>query len=125
MPKFKDLGISVIPATMRPPEIGDGGGGPDDDVTITECIGDNTCIPGEAVQTACHEGTCRDKDKDDDVQTACHEGTCEDKDKDDDAQTACAEGTCAKDKQDKQDVSAFTPDSIAQLRQQLELQIGS
>jgi hypothetical protein len=27
MPKVKDLGINVIPATMRPPEIGGGGGG--------------------------------------------------------------------------------------------------
>jgi hypothetical protein len=24
MPKIRDLGISVIPATMRPPEVGDG-----------------------------------------------------------------------------------------------------
>src|SRR3954454_17024296 len=27
MPKVKDLGIKVIPETMRPPEIGGGGGG--------------------------------------------------------------------------------------------------
>jgi hypothetical protein len=26
MPKIRDLGINVIPATMRPPEIGQGGG---------------------------------------------------------------------------------------------------
>jgi hypothetical protein len=33
MPKIRDLGINVIPATMRPPEIGPGGCGP----TITTC----------------------------------------------------------------------------------------
>ena len=26
MPKIKDLGIKVVPVTMRPPEIGGGGG---------------------------------------------------------------------------------------------------
>ena len=30
MPKIRDLGINTIPATMQPPEIGDGGGGGDD-----------------------------------------------------------------------------------------------
>src|SRR4029077_10542419 len=28
MPKIKDLGVKVIPETMRPPEMGPGGGGP-------------------------------------------------------------------------------------------------
>lgn len=28
MPKIKDLGINIVPGTMRPPEIGGGGGGP-------------------------------------------------------------------------------------------------
>jgi len=51
MPKIRDLGVKVIPATMRPPEIGQGGG-----VTPIDCcdctnpfsrLGDcnPTCIP--------------------------------------------------------------------------------
>jgi len=44
MPKFKDLGINAIPLTMQPPEIGDGGGG------------------GPQCQDQTHDGDC-DKEK--------------------------------------------------------------
>lgn len=48
MPKIRDLGINVIPETMRPPEIGAGGGGGGDCQGVTsECQkGTNYDAPG-------------------------------------------------------------------------------
>jgi hypothetical protein len=48
MPKIRDLGINVIPVTMRPPEIGLGGGRADDeDVTCNNesCNPSGQCVP--------------------------------------------------------------------------------
>ena len=56
MAKIRDLGISVIPATMRPPEIGGGGADP--------CGAPS----GESIES-CPEPSldcCKDKDKDKD-----------------------------------------------------------
>ncbi len=65
MPKIRDLGINVIPETMRPPEIGAGGGGGCEGAT-SEC-GENTyevcpagtfqCGPDTAYQQQCPAGT--------------------------------------------------------------------
>jgi hypothetical protein len=57
MTKIRDLGISVIPATMRPPEIG-GGGAPqctDPSASIDSCPEPSGCCGGD-----------KDKDKDKD-----------------------------------------------------------
>ena len=45
MPKIRDLGINVIPVTMRPPEIGPGGG---------YDMADETC----GNNTLCNQETC-------------------------------------------------------------------
>ena len=49
MPKIRDLGINVIPVTMRPPEIGPGGG-----YDMAMGAGDGTCNNN----TLCNEETC-------------------------------------------------------------------
>ena len=63
MPKIRDLGISVIPATMRPPEIGYGAAAchQTNQPPPPQCNGtqDQQCCPSE------HESH-RDKDKDKD-----------------------------------------------------------
>jgi hypothetical protein len=46
MPKIRDLGINVIPVTMRPPEIGPGGG--------YEMQDTGTCVN----ETICNQETC-------------------------------------------------------------------
>jgi hypothetical protein len=55
MPKIRDLGISVIPATMRPPQIGYGAAGPDDACIPTDpghpCNPtDPQCVPSSPPQ---------------------------------------------------------------------------
>jgi hypothetical protein len=50
MPKIKDLGINVIPDTMRPPEIGAGGGGCGCTNITNPCIG---CTTAPTVGCAC------------------------------------------------------------------------
>jgi hypothetical protein len=70
MPKVRDLGINVIPATMRPLEIGPGGG---KHVPFAACGGasncmacvcDNTDIPATSCDpSGCPAGTTKDKDK--------------------------------------------------------------
>ncbi len=62
MPKIKDLGVKVIPETMRPPEMGPGGGGP---CIPTICPTHTICFCSP-VPTACgctlqhctHQQTC-------------------------------------------------------------------
>lgn len=67
MPKIRDLGINVVPATMRPPEIGEGGGGKggggggDCEGATHECpeatYKNMPCTPGTL--TTCMPGTLR------------------------------------------------------------------
>ena len=45
MPKIKDLGINIVPGTMRPPEIGGGGGCPGASLrSDCNCVS-NQCLP--------------------------------------------------------------------------------
>lgn len=64
MPKIRDLGINVIPETMRPPEIGGGAGGGCEGGATYECQGTlatctagtlTTCLPGTIM--GCTAGT--------------------------------------------------------------------
>lgn len=58
MPRIRDLGISVIPATMRPPEIG--GGGADRDCQPTDPRGD--CHPTDGQCNPTNVGECHPTD---------------------------------------------------------------
>jgi hypothetical protein len=70
MPKIRDLGISVIPATMRPPEIGDGGASgpchptppPSKPKPHQQCVDtpDDQCCPSD------HDSNV-EKDRDDEI----------------------------------------------------------
>ena len=53
MPKIKDLGINIVPGTMRPPEIGGGGGcgGATLNMSQCDCIS-NMCLPNSAMAGA-------------------------------------------------------------------------
>ena len=81
MPRIRDLGISVIPATMRPPEIGDGGAYGACDPTNT----DVTCHPTDPQCNPTKLGEChptdpydRDCHPTDPYDGDCHptDGTC-------------------------------------------------
>lgn len=70
MPKVRDLGINVIPATMRPLEIGNGGGKHAPMVACggasncMACVCDNTDFPDTSCNpSGCPAGTTKDKDK--------------------------------------------------------------
>lgn len=133
MPKFKDLGINAIPLTMQPPAIGDGGGGhhggqyndticPDENTCGDTCVCSDDDDQGgrHRVDTQCPDQNtcgdtcvCSDDDKyDAGVDTICpDENTCGD--------------TCVQGDRDKgKSTAAFAPEAVAQLRQQLEDQIG-
>jgi hypothetical protein len=96
MAKIRDLGISVIPATMRPPEIG-GGGGDVRGYRLAEPCGEPS---GEETIESCPDpsGCCGGKDKD--------------KDKD-------------KDKKEQKYFGAITAAGAAQLKDQLRQQLGN
>lgn len=117
MPKVRDLGISFIPATMRPLEIGDGGGGTP------------PCEPsGACKDPSCHEPSFGD----------CQEpsyGDCEPRSAAPCEPSGCGRGaSCIEpssdgyggddDKKDKtkQYLSAA---SIGQLRQQMQSRLGA
>lgn len=115
MPKIRDLGINTIPITMRPPAIGQGGG-------LYAChdrSSDQTSACGEAscdddATSGCSEASCVDEHQ----QSGCSEASCVG-----DQQSACSGASCGP-KPPKQHHSAFNPDGIAQLRQQLEIHLG-
>jgi hypothetical protein len=59
MPKIRDLGINVIPVTMRPPEIGPGGGydmAADTCNSETNCL-EETCNPSGQCIPSCEQGS--------------------------------------------------------------------
>ncbi|MFL6248517.1 MAG: hypothetical protein ACJ74H_21010 [Thermoanaerobaculia bacterium] len=113
MPKIRDLGISFIPATMRPPEIGAGGG-----FYMAGC--DHT-KKGDCGNLNC---SITDKDKDD------HEGDCGNlncsiTDRDDDVD--CGNLNCSitdRPHGGKREVAGFGRDAIAQLKQQLRSEMS-
>lgn len=129
MPKIKDLGINTIPMTMRPPEIGPGGSFDDAQYYVT----------GQQ-HTACSEATCgRSNPRPKHDTTGCSDTTCEadtsacgDTSCSDHDGSACSDTTC-KDRsprsprspRDDKKMGAFSPDAIAQLRQQLESHIST
>jgi hypothetical protein len=111
MPKIRDLGINVIPSTMRPPEIGPGGlyAMPQDPCGNITC-GD-TC--GNTVPD-CSKAPC--------------EVTCGD--------TCGPTGVCGRSRggdpcravskrPQRKKADGLTPDHIAALRQQLQLHMGA
>jgi len=105
MSKFRDLGINTIPNTMRPPEIGDGGGhgGPNEPGTGTSCPSGPTCTEPD--------------DDEDGPGTSCPSGsTCLGGDDDEHKHSP---------KPPKHRAGAFTPEAVAQLRQELADRIGS
>ncbi len=113
MPRIRDLGINVIPATMLPPEIGRGG-----------FFAAGGCAPGTAGTEGCHDGTCDD----DDVASPpspCGAGS--------QAGTAtCPDGTCEPDpspgRPDRKNDQNDRPLNVAaadQLRRHLAQQIAS
>lgn len=108
MPKIRDLGINFIPATMRPLEIGDGGGGP-------------PCEPsGVCKDPSCHEpsfGT-----------PPCDPSGCE---RTNDCEpsgcgrgASCHEPSSDKDKTDKYE-RPLNAAAIAQLKQQMQARVGA
>ena len=106
MPKVRDLGINVIPVTMRPLEIGPGAvilGNRQQAPHYIACGGASTCM-------AC---VC---DNTDTPQTSCDPSGCpaastQDKDKD-------------KNKDREKKTSAFGPEAAMLLRQQLRARIS-
>ena len=119
MPKIKDLGINTIPMTMRPPEIGPGG-------TLDEPGREYFAAPqppggGDTAPntSACGDTSCQDY-------SGCSDTSCHD-------YSGCSDTSCDRPRPNKpspspkgpkKNTSAFPPDAIAQLRQQLESQIG-
>ncbi|HYC61691.1 MAG TPA: hypothetical protein VEK79_19200 [Thermoanaerobaculia bacterium] len=130
MPKIKDLGINTIP--MRPPQIGTGGSL------------DNEGLQYFAAQehTGCSEATCgRQQPRDSggggsdytsgcsDAScapdtSACGDTSCKPQDTSACGDTSCGDPRRSPSPKDKKKASAFHPDAIAQLRQQLESHIG-
>lgn len=117
MPKIRDLGINTIPLTMRPPEIGEGGGheyfacGDHSSDAEKSCLGQN--------QTSACGASCGAEDDMPDESSGCSDASCghdDDKDKDKDKDKDRDKGGYK--------LGAFHPEAIAQLRQQLEQQIG-
>jgi hypothetical protein len=129
MPKIRDLGINTIPVTMRPPEIG-GGGGPNQ----SACPG-ASC--GPEVQSGCPGASCIEE------QSGCPGASCNEEHSgcpgascrpDDDENShrpdhICPGASCLPDKprspnRPGKQAGAFTPQAVAQLRQQLETHIS-
>lgn len=104
MPKIRDLGISFIPATMRPPEIGAGGGYHMGGHTPPQCAGTPPDNP-------CQQNICTLTDDDDD----CINCTMTDKDD--------CRGNSGK-HDNKREVAGFGHQAVAQLKQQLREEMG-
>ena len=107
MPKIRDLGISVIPVTMRPPEIG---GGAADIYHMAQCEPTDAKKPPDCRPT---NRPCNPTPPDC-APSPCH-GSPQCCPTDD--QSVCS-GKSA-------DPVALPPDAILQLRQQLQQQIGA
>jgi len=91
MPKIRDLGIKVIPETMRPPEIGRGGGGGCNAGTYPEC--------GYTIVVLCDTGT---------TCTGCGDTTL-----------TCCPGSCGGTSQDHGKDSDWKPEAVARLKEYL------
>ncbi|HYC90025.1 MAG TPA: hypothetical protein VEO54_12490 [Thermoanaerobaculia bacterium] len=106
MPKVRDLGINFIPATMRPLEIGEGGGIPPCEPSGCErTYGD--CEPsGCAKEASCIEPT-----------SDCEPSGCE-------KGASCHEPSGDKDKTDKYE-RPLNAAAIAQLKQQMQARLGA
>ena len=104
MPNVRDLGINSIPYTMQPPAIGDGGGGASDPTWSPDVGG----LCEEITPAWSPPPTCKEDNE------AITTGGC----RDDPAWSPPP--TCKRDAQ-----SAFTPEAIAQVRQQIENQAAS
>lgn len=130
MPNIRDLGISSIPATARPLEVGNGGGG-----------GSEPPLPTSPPLCGCDPTSHYDKDDKDDVGGEpgygdCHpthepdygEGDChptsrgENEENDDDHGP---DGGPNDRKNDKNTKSAIPPDAVAQLKSQLHQHIST
>lgn len=107
MPKIRDLGINVIPATMRPPEIGPGGGF---DLAAAPAVGYQIYLT-----ETCQEATCPESS-----------GQCV-------PSVGAPPPTCAATPPDpphleggyRYDVGGLTHDAIVQLKQHLQDLIGT
>jgi hypothetical protein len=109
MPRIRDLGISVIPATMRPPEIGDGAGHQ----------GNVTCNPTDPQCKPTHVGDCNPTDGQcNPTPPQCHATP-----KDDDDQQCCP--TDAPHSAKDGDGSDLAPESKLELKQQLRDQLDA
>lgn len=96
MLKIRDLGVNVIPATMRPPEIGPGAG-----------VGE----PGEPRMPywACEGCVCNNTDRNDTSCAGISDGGIDDKENE-------GQGPG----KPKYHAAGFTDEAIAQIRQQLQ-----
>ena len=95
MPKIRDLGISVIPATMRPPEIGDGAASGPCIPSAPQC--NPTPPPNKPKPQQCNDTP------DDQCCPSDHDSNVE---------------------KDREGGEGITPDSRKELQQQLRDQIG-
>jgi hypothetical protein len=127
MPKIRDLGINTIPVTMRPPEIGEGGmyACQQSNDTTSACP-EASCFTETKKSTnhsekSCPDASCLDDDGDDDEQSGCPDASCVEDD--DDSTSACPDASCKP--RGHKNASAFSPEAVAQLRQQLEHHIGT
>ena len=123
MPKIRDLGINVIPATMRPTEVG---GGAAEYQAVANCDGTDAqqdCHPTDPQQ--CHPPTYRDCHPTD---PQCHPPTYGDCiPTDGDCQATPDDQCCPTDlpSSAKDTRGMALPDSaVAQLKQQLQQQIA-
>lgn len=115
MPKVRDLGISFIPATMRPLEFGDGAAG------IPPCDPSGVCRPPSCAEPSfddCEDRSCRGRSYGDCDPSGCQKGaSCVEPSSDDDKDKD-------KDKTDKYERS-LSAAAIAQLKQQMQEQLGA
>ena len=109
MARIRDLGINVIPATMRPLEIGPGAAIVDPGgAALPLFLGSNCQI------CACEGGSNAEE-------SSCNPSGC---DEDDDDDQGPGRGK-DKDKDKKLNTGGFTEEAVMQLRQQLRSSIGS
>jgi hypothetical protein len=122
MPRIRDLGINVIPATMRPPEIG-AGGGFDVDPQAAEypfhlcdnnsCLMQSACMENSAhvcESTSCTGSSARE-DKCVASPPGCQGNTC--------ANNSCAQAST------KRETSGLTDGAVAELRRHLHARIAT
>jgi len=120
MARIRDLGIHVIPVTMRPLEIGPGAaaGMAGDESGPDRCIGTGVCHACDE----CEAATGLPADTSCDPSGICPAGTCGD------TAPACAEQSCpdrgTSGRPPRQHSGAFSDDAVAQLKRQLRTQIG-